>query len=218
MPFRFHTKQTSFSNFHSAFPNVKPDANVNVYNNNNNLNTITICNNSNNINININNVSNIETQQHQFYDFFNDLNDSFNYCRKIFLKINKNREFIKKHKINKTTSNANNIKNETILKINDIKENAYKIELAEEINKEENDNDLMLASMKEESKSIEKEFTEGNLDLVESSNFEKINKIKQREIFLYSKQLSPLLDRLGRVMTDMGQYMFHNMKNNKLEE
>ena len=58
-----------------------------------------------------------------------------------------------------------------------------------------------------------KKNSERNLDEEES-----IKKIKQREIFIYSKQVSPLLDRLGRMMTDTGSFMFHNMKNYKFEE
>lgn len=185
MPFRYYTKQTTFSNYNSPFPNVKPDANVNVYNQNVN-------------------------QQHQFYDFFNDLNSSFDYCRSIFEKINENREFIKKNKIqliNKPSGTNINTDNEyTINRNNNIDLN--KISFGKNV---DNNNLIIIPDINEDSKIPE----DGHSYDLDERN---LNKIKQREIFIYSKQLSPLLDRLGRVMTDMGLYMFHNMKNNKLEE
>ncbi len=72
--------------------------------------------------------------------------------------------------------------------------------------------------MIEETKTQEQEDNLIENFISNNNEFERLKRIKQREIFLFSKQLSPLLDRLGRVMTDMGLYMFHNMKNNKLEE
>ena len=186
MPFRYYTKQTTFYNYNSPFPNVKPDANVNVYNQNDN-------------------------QQHQFYDFFNDLSTSFDYCRNIFEKINANREFIGK---NNSQGNKEFFHNN--IKINNedtINKKINKINFGEN---NESKNLIIIPDIKEESKYPEdnliEDFSDNNLDV------QKLNKTKQREIFIYSKRLSPLLDRLGKVMTDMGLYIYHNMKNNKLEE
>ena len=204
MPFRFYTKQTTFSNYNSPFPNVKPDANVNVYNQNDS-----------------------NQQQHQFYDFFNDLNSSFNYCKDIFEKINENREFIKKNKAGFNSSCKEEVKKEKSLFNKNANSNNFEnmMDISDEnqiqnksnnINYSFNQNDknlIIIPEIEEESKNID-----DNKEESKKIDIEKINKIKQREIFLYSKQVSPLLDRLGRVMTDMGLYMFHNMKNNKLEE
>jgi len=211
MPFRYHTRQTSFSNYHSPFPNVKPDANVNIYNN--------TTNNTNTSNDNNFNILNNENQHHQFYDFFNDLNDSFNNCKEMFMKINENREFIRKNGFINSNINKKNM-NQSKLNINNIKEDSLNnpniINFSEELNNNNNNDIIVIPKIKEEKKSREDDFMME--DRESYCDIEKINKIKQREIFFYSKQLSPLLDRLGRVMTDMGQYMYHNMKNNKLEE
>ena len=185
MPFRFHTKQTSFSNYISPFPNIKPDANVSVYNQ--------------------------SDTNHQFYDFFNDLDNSFNYCKNIFEKINENRKYIKENIIEKKNFKNKNLSNE---KENNLNKN----------NIHENKNDVMIILDCEPVMETNKNQTENNINLsvnniIDSQEESQLEaRIKQREIFLYSKQLSPFLDRLGRIITDMGSYMFHNMKNNKLEE
>lgn len=225
MPFRYHTRQTTFSNYNSPFPNVKPDANVSVYNQND----------SNN--------------KHQFYDFFNDLNYSFNYCKEIFEKINLNREILKKNlayekeptKDNKNSNLSinsdnlmdiceeatNNISNNNNSSCNSgnktknfVKQNSNLITIPDIDIAKENESCLKINN---ESENKDRDY---NNIFPDNSHFSnktlnkqgRENKIKQREIYLFSKQLSPLLDRLGRVMTDMGFYMYHNLKNNKLEE
>jgi RNA binding activity-knot of a chromodomain len=179
MPFRFHTKQTSIYNYNSPFPNVKPDANVSVYNHN-------------------------DSNSHQFYDFFYDLNNSFNHCKDIFDKINTNREFLRKYHLNEKNEDLLAKANEKIKKdcmdISDENVNESKI-------KDRNNNLIHIPDA-----------TENMRMELENEEIEKLNKIKQREIFIYSKQVSPFLDRLGRIMTDMGLYIYHNMKNYKLEE
>lgn len=203
MPFRYYTKQTTISNYNTPFPNVKPDANVNVYNQND-LN-----------------------QQHQFYDFFNDLDNCLNQCKKFYEKINENREFIRKNRKTNIINNYNNInltsdlsaayiENNEKSKRNNIIEDTMDISnenKPQQINVN-NNNLIIIPEIEEEQKTNEI----NNIDLNNEIDKEKINKIKQREIFFYSKQLSPFLDRLGRIMTDMGLYMYHNINNNKLEE
>jgi len=156
MPFRYYTKQRTFSNYNCAFPNVKPDANVNIYNTNDN-------------------------SENQFYDIFSDIGNSFDSCKMLFEKIQENREYLKN---------------------NEIKEN-------------ENDKDY---KMLEEENKLEEEIIMKENNNIKNKDKDAIKKIKQREIFIYSKQISPLLDRLGRIMTDTGSFLYHNMKNYKLDE
>jgi len=203
MPFRYYTKQTTFSNYNSPFPNVKPDANVNVFNQND------------------------SNQQHQFYDFFNDLENCLNHCKKFYEKINENREFIRKNRksnninqfnniISKSNLSGNKMGNSQDYKRNNIIEETMDISEENKYHQtnENNNNLIIIPEIEEEQKTNENNFK----DSYNNIDNEKLNKIKQREIFLYSKQLSPFLDRLGRIMTDMGLYMYHNIKNNKLEE
>lgn len=219
MPFRYYTKQTTFSNYNCPFPNVKPDANVNIYNQNTN---------------------DANQQQHQFFDFFNDLSSSFDYCRDIFEKINENRRFIRNNKGNGIRSSLNNLMNdkndnnfiigsgnrinfasENVNSDNNIDLDFISFENSHRFNNVDNnnkDNLIIIPDIKEESKIPEDNSNNIINTTTDNTDFERLKRIKQREIFIYSKQLSPLLDRLGRVMTDMGLYMYHNMKNNKLEE
>jgi hypothetical protein len=218
MPFRYYTKQTTFSNYNCPFPNVKPDANVNVYNQNQNQNEAN------------------QPQQHQFYDLFSELSSSFDYCKSIFEQINYNREFIRKNKRKADTDKSffdnfrieiengkNGANRRSVNCDNNIDADFDRANVAEQqenssrnnINNA-NSNLIVIPDIREESKAFENNLV-GN-STTENVDVDKLNRIKQREIFICSKQLSPLLDRLGRVMTDMGIYMFHNMKNNKLEE
>jgi hypothetical protein len=177
MPFRYHTKQKSFSNYNCPFPNVKPDANVNIYNTNDNT-------------------------ENQFYDIFSDISNSFDNCNTLFKKIKENREYLILNEI-KEDENENNYDffNKYNENINDIKMHDEENKIQEEIKNKRINN----INYKEKHKEKEKENSA-------------IRKIKQREIFIYSKQISPLLDRLGRIMTDTGSFIYHNMKNYKLEE
>ena len=171
MPFRYFTKQRSFCNYNSPFPNVKPDANVNIYNINDN-------------------------SDNQFFDIFSDISNSFDHCKKFFDKINKNRDYFR---TNKTKENENNNINKIII--------------------EENKMEIDQFPIKQEQEQAQK-IMSSNIDCqeIKYEKEEASKKIRQREIFINSKQVSPLLDRLGRIMTDVGSFMFHNMKNYKLEE
>lgn len=119
MPFRYHTRQSSFHNFNSPYPNVRPDANVNY------------------------NTSN--TVSSNFFDIFNKLNGVMNITNSLISKIN-----------TKRAESRNNI----------------------------------------------------------SSN----NNPIQREIFTYSKQLAPILDKFGRTLTDVGAYINYDLRNNKCDD
>jgi len=212
MPFRYFTKQTTFSNYNSPFPNVKPDANVNVYNQND--------------------ASQQQPYQHRFFDFFSDLSSSFDYCRSMFEKIDANRDFIRMNKseanklifnnVNSSNSNNPNMNRDknTTKTDNTIDLDAgFDFNCGNETEQHDNNNNnlIIIPDIRSEESKIYENDLIGN-STFDKINVDKLNRIKQREIFIYSKQLSPLLDRLGRVMTDMGLYMFHNMKNNKLEE
>lgn len=118
MPFRFHTQQNTLYNYHSPFPNSKPDADVSMQGNSSN------------------------TQD--FFEYFSELQKSFKYVN----------EYIDDIK-NKRNVNNNLVENK-------------------------HDNQL--------------------------------------EVYYLMKNITPLFDRLGRTMTDMGSYLNFNMRNNKLEE
>jgi hypothetical protein len=45
-----------------------------------------------------------------------------------------------------------------------------------------------------------------------------ITNIRQQELYTMSKNLVPVLDRLGRIVTDMGSFLNFNIMTNKLEE
>jgi len=116
-PFRFHTRQSSFTNYQSPYPNVKPDANINMTNN--------------------------LTESESFFDNFDSIKGAYEMADNIMNQIN-------------------------ILR--------------------------------------------GN-----SSNLSDIH-AKQREIFILSKKLAPILDRLGRSITDVGGYINFNLRTNKLQD
>jgi hypothetical protein len=117
-PFRFHTRQTSFTNYQSPYPNIKPDANVNMTNN--------------------------QTESESFYDNFENIKTAFNMADSLMSEI-----------LERRTDNFSNI---------------------------------------------------GDIHT------------RQKEIFILSKNLAPILDRLGRSITDVGGYINFNMRNNKLED
>lgn len=116
-PFRFHTRQTAFTNYQSAYPNVKPDANINLTNN--------------------------QTESESFFDTFNSIKNAYEMADNLMTEINNKR----------------------------------------------------------------REFTY-------SEDFHS----KQKEIYLLSKSLVPIMDRLGRSITDVGGYINFNLRNNKLED
>jgi hypothetical protein len=116
-PFRFHTRQTSFTNYQSPYPNVKTDANVNMTNN--------------------------QTESESFFDTFDEIKIAYNMADNLMTEINRRRR--------------------------------------------------------------------------DSSHLEDYQ-TKQKEIYLLSKNLIPILDRLGRSITDVGGYINFNLRNNKLED
>lgn len=238
MPFRYYTKQTTFSNYNSPFPNVKPDANVNVYNQNQNQNL----NEANQLQKHQHQFYDFFSDLSSSFDYCKSIFEKINSNREFISrnKVKADKSFFDSFRIeisnegsrvNKSNLNADNLENnynnidfdteKDFICVNKIKEQQEHSKNRNnfDINKAGNSNLIVIPDIKEESKvsADEENNLIGNSDL-EKIDFEKLNKIKQREIFVYSKQLSPLLDRLGRVMTDMGLYMYHNMKNNKLEE
>jgi hypothetical protein len=130
MPFRYHTQQTNIYNYHSPYPNHKPDADVSMQGNINS----------------------------DFFDFFKELQNSFNSANYLIQDIDRKRE-------NQLNANINN-------------------NFGNILNQMDSNNDLN----------------------------------NQLDVYYLTKSLVPLLDRLGRIMTDMGAYINFNMKNNRLEE
>jgi hypothetical protein len=108
-PFRYHTKQTSFSNYNSAFPNNKPDANISINSNKN------------------------------MFDMFDDVKKSFDHAGDIIKSIHNNK----------------------------------------------------------------------------TGNFDKHT--SQKKIYYEAKRIAPIYDKLGRIMTDMGTFIHHTLKNNELD-
>jgi hypothetical protein len=120
-PFRFHTKQNTFSNYQSPFPNTKPDANVNI-------------------------VNNLPSRE-SFFDIFEDLGETFESANNLMREINNQRTGI-----------------------------------------------------------VSDDESEENISR------------KQKDVYLLSKNLVPLLDRFGRTITDIGGYLNFNLRNNRLED
>ena len=155
MPFRFHTRQATINNFQSPFPNIRPDANVNLFgmdtrNNTSNLTSNLTSSNNNTI-----------TSKNNFFDVFDELQKVINVTNNVVNQINNQRK----------SENENTIENS---RMNDMNET--------NINNQSNKSRT------------------------------------QREVYNLSKKLTPILDRLGRVITDVGAYLNYDLRNNKIED
>lgn len=148
-PFRYHTSQTNINNYHSPYPNGRPDADVNLQSN----------------------------YQTDFYDLFDDLKRNLNSANNMMEEISNSRKSLNKNNVQDYNEREGFFSYNNNISSGQINAN--------------------------------------NITMMNNHN----NKHKtQKEVYYMTKNLVPMFDRLGRIMTDMGTYMNFNLKNNKLED
>jgi len=225
MPFRYHTRQSTLTNYHSPFPNKKPDMGITLLsfeninrnscihpftlNNQRNRNSSVISTSTQTENLNINNNADYNTN--------NDINNNNN--------------------INNNSNINNNISNSNIDNINIGR--SQNNEIYAEIlppnpspgRQDPDPNNHILKNLGEDGfLGIFNEFNKINnvigglsSELLSeyTKNTEKLTSKKLCEIqnksYYNIKRLIPLLDRTGRIYSDISTFIEHSMKTNKLE-
>ena len=245
MPFRYHTRQSTLTNYHSPFPNKKPDIGVTLLSFEN-LNRNSCVHPSNltqqrNRNSSVISTSPLNSQNN---NNANNENSSSNIAINRSIQTNNENEISNNMTINNSNSNSNDNnrnENETRLNINSFSSNLGRRNQGRyaeppppvpspKHQEPDPENHIVKNLGGDGFLGIFKEFEQinkviGSLSselLNEHNNNAEIltqNKLSeiQNKSYYNLKRLIPILDRTGRIYSDISTFIEHSMKTNQLE-
>ena len=238
MPFRYHTRQSSLTNYHSPYPNKKPDAGITllsfenlnknicvhpqVFNNQRNSNVIRVSStndnnqnnnnennqnneNNNNINNNENNIENNNNNENNNQNNNNDINDNYENNNNTYSRINESgRRVIFAHPLPPIQSPKHLEPDPENHLIKNIGGDGFLGIFKEFEEVEKTIKNLYSSLIKEHNCNTEELTPQKLIDL-------------QNQSFYNLIRLIPLLDRTGRIYSDISTFIEHSIKTNQLE-